>query len=73
MATKKLKTQNGGAVIISPRVTEKAARVAGDNVYTFNVATSASKIEIAKAIQDIYGVVPVKVTVSTIAYKPVAR
>ncbi len=73
MATKKLKTQNGGAVIISPRVTEKAARVAGDNVYTFNVVPTASKIEIAKAIQDIYGVVPVRVTTSTLKYKPVAR
>lgn len=73
MATKKLKTQNAGAVILSPRVTEKAARVAADNVYTFNVVDTASKIEIAKAIQDIYGVVPVKVTVSTLKYKPVAR
>ncbi len=73
MATKKLKTQNAGAIILSPRVTEKAARIAGDNVYTFNVASSASKIEIAKAIQDLYGVVPVQVTTSTLKYKPVQR
>lgn len=73
MATKKQKTQNPGGIILSPRVTEKAARVAGDNVYTFNVATSATKIEIAKAIQDLYGVVPVKVATATLKYKPVQR
>lgn len=73
MATKKLKTENAGAIIISPKVTEKAARSAGDNVYTFNVASSASKIEIAKAIQDLYGVTPVKIATSTLKYKPVAR
>lgn len=73
MATKKLKTENAGAIIISPKVTEKAARMAGDNVYTFFVASTASKIEIAKAIQDLYGVKPVKVTTATLKYKPVAR
>jgi large subunit ribosomal protein L23 len=73
MATKKQKTQNPGAVIVSPRVTEKAAKIAGDNVYTFNVTSTASKIEIAKTIQDLYGVVPVKVTTSTLKYKPVQR
>lgn len=73
MATKKQKTQNPGSIIISPRVTEKAARLTGDNVYTFNVTDTATKIEIAKAIQDLYGVVPVKVTISTLKYKPVQR
>lgn len=73
MATKKQKTQNPGAVIMSPRVTEKAALASGANVYTFNVATTATKIEIKKAIEDLYGVVPVRVTTSTIKYKPVQR
>ena len=73
MATKKQKTQNPGAIILSPRVTEKAAKLAGDNVYTFNIAKTATKIEIAKAIQDLYGAVPVKVTTSTLKYKPVTR
>lgn len=73
MATKKQKTQNPGAVIVSPRVTEKAALASGANVYTFNVAPTATKIEIKKAIEDLYGVVPVKVATSTIKYKPVQR
>ena len=73
MATKKLKTENPGGIILSPRITEKAAKSAGDNVYTFNVATTASKIEIMKAIEDLYGVKPVKVATTRIQYKPVQR
>lgn len=73
MATKKLKTQNPGGIILSPRITEKAAKSAGDNVYIFNVAVNSSKIEIAKAIQDLYGVKPTKVATSPIQYKSVSR
>ena len=69
----KNKTQNPGAIVTSPRITEKAANLSGGNVYTFNVATKATKPEIKKAIEDLYGVSPVKVTTSTIKYKPVRR
>lgn len=72
MANKK-KTQNPGGIIISPRITEKAANLSGQNVYTFNVAVTATKPEIKKAIEDLYGVVPTKVTISTLKYKPVRR
>lgn len=60
-------------VIVSPRITEKAAHLAGANAYTFNVATDATKREIAQAIRAIYGVTPRKVTTSAISTKPIVR
>jgi large subunit ribosomal protein L23 len=60
-------------VIVGPRVTEKAAHLAGANAYTFNVATDATKREIAQAIRAIYGVTPRKVTTAAISTKPIVR
>ncbi len=40
----------------SPRVSEKAAILASKNIYVFNVPLDAEKIEIAKAVKDLYGV-----------------
>ncbi len=60
-------------VIVGPRVTEKAAHLAGDNAYTFNVLRDATKREIAQAIQAIYNVVPLKVTTAAISSKPIVR
>lgn len=48
-------------VIIAPRVTEKAAYGGAVRMYTFDVATTANKIQIARAIKAIYGVVPAEV------------
>jgi large subunit ribosomal protein L23 len=58
-------------VIISPRITEKAALASDANVYTFEVARNATKTDIAKAIKSLYKVTPVKVRVAKIPYKPV--
>ena len=60
-------------VIVSPRVTEKAAHLAGANAYTFNVLRDATKREIAAAFRAVYGVVPQKVTTSAISSKPITR
>jgi large subunit ribosomal protein L23 len=49
--------------IISPRITEKAAISAESNAYIFNVKTNATKSDIAQAVEAVYKVVPVKVTV----------
>lgn len=48
-------------VIISPRITEKAAYGGSVNMYTFNVNPTANKTQIARAIKAIYGVVPAEV------------
>ncbi len=56
-------------VLKSPRITEKASMQSGSNVYTFDVAVSTNKREIAKAVQALYKVTPVAVRVVTIRAK----
>lgn len=67
---KKVKTH---PLIKGPRITEKSALDAERGAYTFNVASSANKNEIKKAIKTLYGVTPVKVSVTQITSKVVVR
>jgi len=60
LATRK----HSNAVLLSPRVTEKAAIIAdARGVYTFNVALNANKKEIAAAVKELFKVTPTKVRV----------
>jgi len=44
-------------ILIRPLVTEKSANLsASENVYTFEVGLSSNKIEIKRAIQEVFGV-----------------
>ena len=44
-------------ILIRPLVTEKTAKLsASENVYTFEVGLSSNKIEIQRAIQEVFGV-----------------
>lgn len=54
--------------ILGPRITEKAAYATEKNVYVFNVALDANKIQIKQAIKEAYKVTPVKIT--TVVSKP---
>lgn len=65
MAEKKIQQAKQG-MLIRPRVTEKAANLSSQNVYTFDVHTSATKKEIQKAISILYGVNPRKVRMVTV-------
>lgn len=56
-------------IIKNPRITEKASYAGEQNVYTFDVAQSANKTEIRKAIFSLYKVKPLKVNVLTIPRK----
>ena len=56
-------------IIKNPRITEKASFAAEQNVYTFDIAQSANKTEIKKAIFALYKVKPVKVNVLSIPKK----
>lgn len=58
-------------VIIKPRITEKAAFLGGQNIYTFDINPRANKIQIADAIKVRYGVTPEKVRVLRIQRKSV--
>lgn len=52
-------------IIESPRITEKASFQAADGVYTFNVHPKTNKIQVKKAIKEIYNIDPVKVNIIT--------
>jgi large subunit ribosomal protein L23 len=56
-------------IIKNPRVTEKASYSAEQNVYTFDITSSANKSEIKKAIFSLYKVKPVKVNVLSVPRK----
>ena len=49
-------------IIIKPIVSEKSMDQMADRKYTFKVALNANKIEIARAVEDIFGVKVDKVT-----------
>ena len=57
--------------IKNPKITEKASQAAERNVYTFDIAVGANKMEIKKAIFALYKVKPVKVNVLTVTKKTV--
>lgn len=51
------------------RVTEKASAAMEKNVYIFNVAPSANKEEVKKAIFSLYKVKPLKVNILKVPHK----
>ena len=48
-------------VILKPVVTEKSMDIMADKKYTFKVATDATKIDIANAVEELFGVKVAKV------------
>jgi large subunit ribosomal protein L23 len=60
-------------ILKNPRITEKAAHLSEGNVYTFDVATKATKAEIKDAVKALYGADVVKVNVTAIPKKSVYR
>ena len=58
---------NARDIIIAPVITEKSVAAMGDTKYTFRVADGSNKIEIAKAVEEIFGVKVAKV--NTISMK----
>ena len=48
-------------IILAPVITEKSSAALSDKKYTFRVADGANKIEIAKAVEEIFGVKVAKV------------
>lgn len=60
-------------IIKNPRITEKASILSGNRAYTFNVDKSATKNEIKKAIEVLYGKTPSKINIVSIKEKKVFR
>ena len=48
--------KNAFEVIIAPVVSEKTMKLSGEGKYTFEVHSKAGKIEIAKAVEEIFNV-----------------
>jgi len=63
--------KHAGEVLFSPRITEKGAYLAEGNAYVFNVARTATKKEIAQAVEAIFKVKPVMVRTARIPTKKV--
>lgn len=59
------------AMLLRSHVTEKASVLAGRNVYVFQVPAKATKLEIASAVQDIYGVPVQQVNIVNIPSKKI--
>lgn len=57
-------------VIIRPIISESTYMRMEDNVYTFEVAKTANKVEIAQAIEAIFDVKVVKVNTANVKSKP---
>ncbi len=57
-------------IIIRPVITERSYDVMENNVYTFEVAQGANKIEIAKAVEEIFKVKVIKVNTLNVKSKP---
>ena len=56
-------------IILKPVITERSMAGTADKKYTFYVATSANKIEIAKAVEQIFGVKVAKVNTINVSGK----
>lgn len=70
-AKKDKKFGNAYRVLVKPVITERAAHLGTENKYVFAVKPETNKIEVAKAIQEVYGIKPVSVNVITMRGKKV--
>ena len=57
-------------IILKPIITEKSMDGISDKKYTFEVATDATKPEIAKAVEELFGVKVAKVNTINMKKKP---
>ena len=69
----KAKTGNAYAVLVRPLVTEKITDLGAKNKYGFEVNLKTNKIEVAKAIEQIYGIKPTDVNIIKMEGKRVSR
>ena len=56
-------------IVLAPVITENSMAGIADKKYTFKVATDATKIDIAKAVEEVFGVKVVKVNTLNVTGK----
>ncbi|MDD5341611.1 MAG: 50S ribosomal protein L23 [Patescibacteria group bacterium] len=65
-------TKNAYRVLVAPIVTEKATDLVSKNKYAFEVTKESNKVEIKKAIKNVYGFEPVSVRIVNVRGKDVS-
>lgn len=60
-------------VLVKPLITEKATNLVSENKYVFVVSANANKIEVARAINTLYGIKPLRVNLANVKGKKVTR
>lgn len=63
--------KNSYRILIKPLITEKASILGSQNKYFFEVDKNSNKVEVAKAIKSVYGVMPEKVNIVSVGGKKV--
>jgi large subunit ribosomal protein L23 len=70
-------TQSNGMssapILLTPRLTEKAALLTDNNVYTFKVSKDVNKVQIKEAVKEMYNVTPLEVRITKTAAKKKRR
>ncbi len=64
-------TKIASRVLIKPVITEKATQLSALGQYVFEVAPGVNKIEIKKAIKELYNVWPIKINIIKVKGKEV--
>lgn len=71
--TEKMKYTFAHRVLIRPIVTEKANDIVSLGKYVFEVGITANKVEVAKSIEDVYGIRPVNINIIKLKGKVIKR
>jgi large subunit ribosomal protein L23 len=61
--------KHASQILITPRITEKAALLSESGAYVFMVARDASKLEVLQAVREVFKVTPRKVTLLAVPRK----
>ncbi|MDD5043597.1 MAG: 50S ribosomal protein L23 [Patescibacteria group bacterium] len=56
-------------ILVRPLVTEKATYLGTSSKYVFEIAPGVSKIDVAKAVESVYGVRPIKINIMNMSGK----
>lgn len=67
--TIKKNSSSAHKVLVKPLITERATLLGSQNKYLFVVSNNANKIEISKAINDIYGIKPISINIVRVVGK----
>lgn len=66
-------SSNAARVLLAPVISEKSAELHSLNQYVFKVSISANKVQIKKAIEEIYKAKPVRIRIINVSGKYVTR